>query len=161
MLKWFRINSLKANPGKFQFMVLGADKVSSYNLFIDVVKVFCSKEVKLLRIATDKQLKFKNLSNNAYYKFHALRKLRLYLTVHKARLPANLFVDSHFNYALLIWMFGGKTTINKICKIHYKTLQVVYNNFTNSFDALLSIDIDISIHQKHLRYLNLRVYKMW
>ena len=23
LLKWFRINSLQANPGKFQFMILG------------------------------------------------------------------------------------------------------------------------------------------
>ena len=23
ILKWFRINSLKANPGKFQFMIVG------------------------------------------------------------------------------------------------------------------------------------------
>ena len=27
ILKWFRINSLKANPGKFQFMILGKNNV--------------------------------------------------------------------------------------------------------------------------------------
>ena len=26
LLKWFRINSLRANPGKFQFMILGEKK---------------------------------------------------------------------------------------------------------------------------------------
>ena len=40
VLEWFRINSLKANPRKFQFMVLVTDKVNSYNLFVDGVKVF-------------------------------------------------------------------------------------------------------------------------
>ena len=48
MMGWFRINSLQANPGKFQFMVLGTGKVNSYNLFIDGVNVPCSKEKKLL-----------------------------------------------------------------------------------------------------------------
>ena len=38
-MEWFRINSLKANPGKLQFMVLGTAKVNYYNLFIDDVKV--------------------------------------------------------------------------------------------------------------------------
>ena len=55
-------------------------------------------------------------------------------------------------------MLAGKTAINKICKIHYRTLQVVYNTFTDSNDALLSVN-NISIHQKHLRYLAVEVYK--
>ena len=46
-------------------------------------------------------------------------------------------------------MFAGKMAINKICKIHYRTLQVVCNNFTDLYDTLLSVNNDISIHQKH------------
>ena len=144
-------------------MVLGTGKVNSYNVFIDGVKVSCSKEVKLLGITIDNQLKFKkhseDLCKNASYKLHILRWLRPYLADVKARLFANSFIDSHFNYAPLIWMFVGKTTINKICRIHYRTLQVVYNNFTDSYDAFLSMNNGISIHQKHLWYLAVEVYK--
>ena len=53
VLEWFRINSLKGNLTKLQLMVLGTDKVNSYNLFIDGVKVSCSKEVKLLGITIE------------------------------------------------------------------------------------------------------------
>ena len=56
-------------------------------------------------------------------------------------------------------MFAGKTAISKICKIHYRTLQVVYNNFNDSYDALLSVNNDIFIHQKHPRYLAVEVYE--
>ena len=56
-------------------------------------------------------------------------------------------------------MFTGKTAISKICKIHYRTLQVVYNNFNDSYDALISVNNDILIHQKHLRYLAVEVYE--
>ena len=31
LLKWFRINSLQANPGKFQFMILGKKTPNSVN----------------------------------------------------------------------------------------------------------------------------------
>ena len=48
-----------------------------------------------------------------------------YLSVDKVKLLANAYIDSQFNYAPLIWMFGGKTLINKISKIDHKTLQVV------------------------------------
>ena len=56
-------------------------------------------------------------------------------------------------------MFAGKTAIRMICKIHYRTLQVVYNNFTDLYDALLSISNDMSIYQKYLRCLAVQVYK--
>ena len=32
VMDWFKFNSLKANPGKFQFMVLGANKNNCFNL---------------------------------------------------------------------------------------------------------------------------------
>ena len=39
-------------------MVLGTGKVNSHNLFIDGVKISCSKEGKLLEITIDNQLPF-------------------------------------------------------------------------------------------------------
>ena len=56
-------------------------------------------------------------------------------------------------------MFASKTAINKILKIHYRTLQVVYSEYHKSYEELLQINKDISIHQKHLRILALEVYK--
>ena len=56
-------------------------------------------------------------------------------------------------------MFASKTAINKILKIHYRTLQVVYNQYHKSYEELFQINKDISIHQKHLRIFALEVYK--
>ena len=137
--------------------------VCSYNLFIDGASISCSNEVKLLGITIANQLKFKkrtdDLCKKTSPKLHALRRLRPYLTIDKAKLIANSFVDIQFIYAPLIWMFAGKTAINTICKIHYRILQVVSNNFNDSYDTLLSINNDISIHQKHLWYLAVEVHK--
>ena len=100
-----------------------------------------SSEVKLLGITIDYDLKFKKhineLCRKASYKLHALQRIRRYLSVDKAKLLANAFTDSQFNYAPLIWMFAGKTLINKICKIHHRTLQVVYDDFNKSYNELL------------------------
>ena len=52
-------------------------------------------------------------------------------------------------------MFAGKTLINKICKIHHRTLQVVFN-FNKSYDELLELNNDLSIHQRHLHYLAIK-----
>ena len=37
--------------------------------------------------------------------------MRRYLSVDKAKLLANAFIDSQVNYAPLIWMFAEKTLI--------------------------------------------------
>ena len=150
MLDWFKINSMKANPGKFQFMVLGVKNIAPFNLNINGKIIPSSNEVKLLGITIDNQLKFKK---------HIEERIRGYLTAEKARILAYAFIDSQFNYAPLIWMFAGKILINKICKIHHRTLQVVYNECNKSYQELLQLNNTVSIHQRHLQYLALEVFK--
>ena len=111
--------------------------------------------MKLLGITIDYDLKFKKhineLCRKASHKLHALQRIRRYLSVDKTRLLANAFIDSQFNHASLILMFARKTIINKIGKIHYRTLQVVYDDFDKSYHLLLELNNDLSIHQRHLR----------
>ena len=52
-------------------------------------------------------------------------------------------------------MFASKCSINKICKIHFRTLQIVHNDHEKSCEELLAVSNDISVHQKHLRILSI------
>ena len=75
VLDWFKINSIKANPGKFQFMVLGVKNIAPFSLNVNGKIIPCSNEVKLLGITTiDNQLNFKKiieeLCKKASYKLH-------------------------------------------------------------------------------------------
>ena len=144
-------------------MVLGANKNDCFNLNVAGKVIPSSSEVKLLGITIDYDLKFKKhineLCRKASYKLHALQRIRRYLSVDKAKLLANAFTDSQFNYAPLIWMFAGKTLINKICKIHHRTLQVVYIDFNKAYDELLELNNDLSIHQRHFCYLAIELFK--
>ena len=150
VMDWFKINSLKANPRKFQFMALGANKNDCFNLNVAGKAIPFSSEVELLGITIDYELKFKKhineLCRKASYKLHALQRIRRYLSVDKARLLTNAFIKRRFNYAPLIWIFAAKTLINKICKIHHRTLQVVYDDFNKLYDELLELNNDLSIH---------------
>ena len=80
------------------------------------------------------------------------------MTVENARILANASIDSQFNYAPLIWIFAEKT-INKICKINHRTLQVIYNEYNKSYEELLQLNNNLSIHQRHLQYLILEIFK--
>ena len=75
MLYWFQVNSLKANLGKFQFMILGDLKNNTFILNIHDKEIKNFREVKLLGITIDSQLKLKhfdNLCRKASYELHML-----------------------------------------------------------------------------------------
>ena len=52
-------------------------------------------------------------------------------------------------------MPAGKILINKICTIYHRTLQVVYNEYNKSYEDLLQLNNNVSLHQRHLQYLAL------
>ena len=153
---------MKANPGKFQFIILGDKSHHKHILKINLIKVEASDDVLLLGITIDKKLSFKqhieNLCRKAQYKLHALRRIRKFLTIEKAKMLGNAFIDSQFNYAPLLWMFCRKTVYSKIEKIHHKTLKVIYES-NDTYDNLLLQSNTVSVHQRHLRFLMAEIYK--
>ena len=140
ILNWFRLTFLKANLGKFQFMILEDKSHHKHVLKINSIKVEVSDDVFLLGTTIDKELTFKqhieNLCRKAEYKLHVLRCLRKFLTIQKAKVLGNAFIDSQFNYALLLWMFCRKTLYSTIEKIQIKTLKVIYES-NDTYDNLL------------------------
>ena len=101
------LNSLVANSGKFQLMILQKFIRSKYCLTIGPINVKELNHVELLGITIDVHLYFKkrieNWCWNANCKLHALRRIKKNLAVEKAKLLGNTFVDSQFNCAPLIW----------------------------------------------------------
>ena len=161
-IEWLMLNSLKANPGKFQFMILGEKTCYKHILKINSICVQSSDDVTLFGVMIDKNLTFKkhvgNLVCRAQYKLHALRRIRKFLTIEKAKILGNPFIDSQFNYAPLIWMFCRKTLYSKIQKFHHRTLKVVYG-VNDSYKNLLLSSNSASIYQMHLPFLVPEIFK--
>ena len=121
-------------------MILGKNNRNSVKLIINSTEIEETKKVPLLGITTDNLLTFSehfdNLCRTANYKLHALRRIKKYLSLEKAKLLCNAFINSQFNYAPLVWMFCRKKQYLKIQKIHHKALKVVYNSNKN-YDELV------------------------
>ena len=113
---------LKANPDKFQFMVLRASKNRSFSISVRGITIPSKNEVILLVITTDHELKFNKhielLCKRAYFKLHAFRRIRKYLGIEKARILANAFIESQFSQVSLDMDVCFKNGNNKICKLH-------------------------------------------
>ena len=154
---------MKTNPDKFQFMILGPSNDKCFNLKINTIEIRNTSEVKLLGLKIDHELKFDvhidKLCKTERFKFYALRRIRTFLTPEQAKLLANSFVNTQFGHAPLIWMLTSKNSMLKINKIHRRTLRVVHDDYSSTYEELLASHNDISIHQKHLKHLAIEVYK--
>ena len=84
ILYWPKLNSLKANPGKFQFRILGDKSYHEYKLKINSIKAGASDNVLLLGTTIDKKLTFKQLLKEQY-KLHAVWRMRRSLTIERAK----------------------------------------------------------------------------
>ena len=143
-------------------MILSKRPYQPQELSANTFTINESDEVELPGLTIDKELNFSKhidkLCCNAQYKLHALGRIRKYLSLEKAKMLGNAFIDSQFNYAPLIWMFCRKGLHLKIQKIHHKTLKVIYQS-NNTYKELLELSETVSIHQGHLRFLVTEVYK--
>ena len=70
------------------------------------------------------------------------------------------FIDSQFNYCPLIWMQHTRSLNNKINKLQERSLLIVYEDYTSSFDNLLKKDKNKTIHQKNIEKLAIQMYKI-
>ena len=147
---------MKANPKKFQFMILSKKSYQPQKLTVNTFTIDESDEMELLGLTIDKKLNFSKhidkLYCNSQYKLDALRRIRTYLSLEKAKMLGNAFIDSQFNYASLIWMFCRKGLYLKIQKIHHKTLKVIYQS-NKTYKKLLELSETVSVHQRHVRFL--------
>ena len=77
----------------------------------------------------------------------------------KLRLLMNSFIKAQFSYCPLIWMFHDRCLNAKVNKIHERALRIVYKDSHADYEALLTLDNAVSIHQRNLQYLMIEIYK--
>ena len=70
------------------------------------------------------------------------------------------FIESHFAYCPLIWMFHSRSLNNKINRLHERALRLVYKDSHLSFRELLKKDHSFSIHHRNLQKLAVEMYKL-
>ena len=70
------------------------------------------------------------------------------------------FINSHFGYCPLVWLFHSRKLNHRINSIHERALRIVYNDYCSSFQSLLAKDSSVSIHIKNIQCLAVELYKV-
>ena len=161
VLKWFRINEMKANDDKCHLLVANQENVS-VTLGNEIIEA--TDSVELLGVTIDKNLDLNehvsNLCKIGNQKLHALGRISNYLSKDKLKIIMKSFIQSQFNYCPLTWMFHNRTLNNEINKLHERPLRIVYKNDSLTFQELLDKDNSITIHQRNLQRLATEMYKV-
>ena len=164
VLNWFKVNSMAANPGKFQIMFLGSKIDNSKITFaVENKQIKWKREVKLLGITIDEKRTFTrhiaNICSLANNRLRALTRIRRFLSTEQAKYLSEPYIMSAFRYCPLIWMFCNKTSNNQINKIHKRTLRLVYEMEDANFEDLLLKDNSWNVHENNIHTLLIETYK--
>ena len=163
VLHWFSVNSMVANPEKFQIMFLGVEDNSNLTFEINGISICATNSVKLLGVIIDHKLTFslhiEAICKQASQKTKALLRIRKYLSFDKTLLLFNAYVFSNLLYCPLVWMFCSKANHNLINRTHRRALCVVYSRFDLDLSELLKLHGSFTIHTKHLQLLMTEVFK--
>jgi hypothetical protein len=108
LIRWFSHNQMKANPDQFQAIAIGSKTSNeSVNFNLDGNKIDCEKEVKMLGVTIDCQLKFNSHISNIYKKasrqLNVLKRIGKHLTKLGRLTIYFSFIMSNFNYLAFLW----------------------------------------------------------
>ena len=119
--------------------------------------------MKLLVVTLDKKLSFEKHINSVCVKARrgiwCLRRVQNCLNCKQALSLYNSYIQSHFTYCPLIWMFCNKTCYTVIDSVQKRALRALYNAYDLSLDELPQLDRNVRIHTMHIRFLMIEVFK--
>ena len=119
---------------------------------------------KVLRVKTDNKLTFdchvSDMYKKANRKINALARTAPFINTNKRRILMNSFFRSQFNYCPLIWMCHSGTNNREINRLHERCLRIIYNDKQSSSIKLLEKDKFVSIHQRNLQILAIKMFKV-
>ena len=159
---WFENNYMKLNQSKCHFLTCGTPEC----LWVRVgdEKIWESQSEKLLGMIVDKKLTFdlhlRTLCKKVNQKVSALARIVPFLPFHKRHIIMKTFIESQFSYCPLVWMFCSRTLDRKINQIHERSLRLVYQDYTSTFEELLVKDNSLCFHHRNIHQVAIEMYKV-
>ena len=164
-ISWFGDNKMQANPDKFQAIMLGVDgHENCTSLFIGGSEIKCEDSVKLVGVTFDFMLNFEthvsDICRKAARQINVLLRIGKYLSLETKILIYKSFIKSNFNYCPLVWHFCYKRSSDKLEKLQFRALRLVFNDFSSSYETLLEKVNMPSLHKSRIRLIAMETFKI-
>ena len=163
-IDWFEENGMKANPNKFQFMILSPNATDDIELKLDRNTILSSeRSVKALGVTIDCRLTFNDHISacclKAASQLNALARISKYLDIKSKKIFFNSFIRSNFEYCPIVWHFCGKTNNQKLEKIQERSLRILHDTFELTYEELLHKNGSSSLLLYRLKLFIIETYK--
>ena len=163
LVEWFRDNFLTLNADKCHLIVSGHKEEAMYASVGDAL-IWEENSVKLLGLFIDSKLTFdihlQTICKKASQKLTAILRLANITSQEKRIIMLKTFFESQFSYCPLLWMFCSRKLNHKINRLHERALRIAYDDYTSSFEDLLTRDGTVTVHHRNLRVLAIEMYKI-
>ena len=163
-IDWFTVNGMKANPSKFQFMVISSKRIEQK--FLDIgngITLHSEPYAKVPGVTIDDRLQFSEhvsaCCSKAARQLNALSRISRHINLKSKSIIYNSFIASNFNYCPLVWYFCGTANSNKLDKLQERSLRILYNDFDSPIQNLIEQLGQGTLLSNRLKYLILEVFK--
>jgi hypothetical protein len=165
-MKWFEINSMKANASKFQLMYLtrsNQNMIGNDTLRIGDAEIKPAQSVNILGVEIDKDLKFNmhidEVCRQTGKQINALKRIRHYLDKECKMTIYNSYINSNFNYCSVIWMFSNKSNRDKLERTNKRALRFATAKENLSYESICQEEGQLSIYRKCVKSTAILMYK--
>ena len=163
-IDWFTVSGMKANPSKFQFMVISSERIEQKCLVIgNGITLQSEPSVKVLGVAIDDRLQFSEhisaCCSKAARQLYVHSRISRNINLKSEFIINNSFIASNFNYCHLVWHFCGTVNSNKLEKLQERYLRILYNDFDSPIQKLIDKSGQGTLLSNRLKYFILEVFK--
>lgn len=165
-MKWFELNSMKANASKFQLMYLSrnAENLTGHDILkLGDVEIKASHSINILGVEIDKDLKFNlhidEVCSQSGKQINALKRMKHYLDKECKMTIYNSYINNNFNYCSVIWMFTNKCNFDKLEKTNKRALRFATNKESLSYEAICAEEKQLSVYRKCVKTAASMMYK--
>ena len=139
-IDWFAWNGMKANPSKFQFMMLSMNAPRKIIWILRMASLRSEPCAKVLEVTIDDRLQInEHVSagcSKAPKQLDILSRIPRHISLKSKYVIYNSFIESSFNYFPLVGQFCGATNNNKLEKLQEPWLRIGHNDFESPIQSL-------------------------
>ena len=164
LIEWFSDNQMQANPSKFQAIAIGKKSQVLDEIKIGNTSIKCEKQVKLLGVNIDFELKFNDhiseICKKGARQLNALKRIGKHLNRLCKLSIYYSFIMSNFNFCSLAWHFCSEKNTVKIEKIQERALRFIYSDYKSPYENLLSRSKLPSLRIRRVRSMAIQMFQI-
>ena len=100
-----------------------------------------------------------HICQKAARQLNVLQRLSKFLSDKTRLIIFKSFIQSNFNYCPIVWHFCSKSNSEKLEKLQFRALRIVFNDYEASYENLLSRVNMTTLHLNRMKNIAIETYK--